>query len=81
MELGIKPRKIKNNSPPIGIYERPLPPPPTGKYWERSDDGSWKLMEKTYTQQSSSNNEVTTEDITYTHVVLPNDTLQVNESS
>ena len=47
MEGGYKPwrtQTIVNNSPDLDSYGRPLPPPPSGYYWERRDDLSWELM-------------------------------------
>ena len=47
MEGGYKPWKtqvIIDNSPSLDSYGKPLPPPPSGYFWERRDDRSWELM-------------------------------------
>lgn len=47
MEGGYKPWKtqtIINNSPDLDSYGRPLPPPPSGFFWEKREDHSWELM-------------------------------------
>jgi len=47
-EGGLLPWKIQKYDPPIPMSEfvKPLPPPPAGSHWERTDNGEWVLVKE-----------------------------------
>ena len=68
-------QKIINNSPTLDSYGKPLPPPPTGYYWERLQDGSWEL--KQYENEKVCEDIVVLDNpVILEHVIMPEDTLQ-----
>lgn len=68
-------QKVMNNSPDLDSYGKPLPPPPTGFYWIRLEDGSWEL--KKHDDSILSEGVVILEaPAILEHVVMPADTLQ-----
>jgi LysM repeat protein len=78
MEGGYLPwknQKIDNNCPPVEYFSQTLPPPPSGLFWERSDEGNWNLM--SLAQHTKEDGTVVfNQPSIVEHTVLPNDTLQ-----
>lgn len=78
MEGGFKPwrqQAITNQAPDLDSYGKPLPPPPSGFYWERQDNGEWKLLRMVGLDEHRKIMEFTKPSIVE-HTVMPGDTLQ-----
>ena len=71
-------QSIDNCSPSLDSYGKPLPPPPSGYFWTRLAEGSWKLEEKEKIPCVNSLPESSTASV-FEHIIMPEDTLQVFE--
>jgi LysM repeat protein len=79
MEGGSLPWKtqvIINNSPTIESYGKPLPPPPSGFYWEKKADDSWELLVVANSSPNSGLKTTVENPSVVEHTVMPSDTLQ-----
>jgi hypothetical protein len=70
-----KQQKIECTSPDLDSYGKPLPPPPSGWFWERQNDGSWILVK--YVDRSDGEGTVQfNQHGMIEHTVMSDDTLQ-----
>lgn len=78
MEGGWLPWKLQknqNNSPSLDSYGKALPPPPSGYYWDRKNDGTWELL-KISNEPVATRITTAVDPRVIEHVVMPGDTLQ-----
>jgi|EP01033_Poteriospumella_lacustris_P000052 hypothetical protein len=78
MEGGYLPWKtqtVVNMSPDVEYFTKSLPPPPSGHFWERQENGEWVLFRMPVNESISSAVEFTKPSIVE-HTIMPTDTLQ-----
>lgn len=71
-----KAQKVVNLSPDIDYFSKSLPPPPSGHFWERQDNGEWVLFRLPVDETSGLNSMEFTKPSIFEHTVMPTDTLQ-----
>jgi LysM repeat protein len=79
MEGGMMPwreQKVVNLSPDLDYFSKSLPPPPSGHFWERQDNGEWVLFRMPYNESVGINTMEFSKPSIFEHTIMPTDTLQ-----
>jgi LysM repeat protein len=78
MEGGYLPWKNKSKEvvDELEAISKPLPPPPTGKKWDRAEDGAWVLKDAAIEPSSKTAQSDVEGGEIIEHTIMPEDTLQ-----